>query len=154
MPLLRPHVFPTCLLHRYHYLLGRSLPEELVTLPPTESEASPDRTVLLYYVFQCLFSPGVSPKVSNTVLELTLNLLGDSHGPSPHAMETAASVDTAEPAAGGSSVGEGVGLVSRFIPTLLMYLGQRVKAVGEKADSHGQTGLQLEFTVLSRYVSG
>ena len=84
------------------------------------------------------------------VLELALNLLGDDQAPSPNAMETAASVERIDAAAGTSSVGGGAGLVSRFFPTLLVYLGQRVKAVGEKADSHGQTGLQLEFTVLSR----
>lgn len=135
---------------RYHYLLGRPLPQELVALSSAEQESSPDRTVLLYHVFQCLFSPGVSPGVSNAVLELTLNLLGDDQGPSPHGMETAASVESVEAAVGASSVGDGAGLVSHFIPTLLEYLGQKVRAVGEKADSHGQTGLQLEFTVLSR----
>lgn len=140
-------------LGRYHHLLGRPLPQELVAPPSAEQEPSrsPDRTVILYHIFQCLFSPGVSPGVSNTVLELALNLLGDDQAPPPHAMETAASVERVEAAAGVSSVGDGVGLVSHFFPTLLVYLGQRVKAVGEKTvDSHGQTGLQLEFTVLSR----
>ena len=43
----------------------------------------------------------------------------------------------------------GVELVSRFIPTLLTYLGGKVRALGERAGKEGGN-LQLEFSVLSR----
>ena len=43
----------------------------------------------------------------------------------------------------------GVELVSRFIPTLLTYLGGKVRALGERTGKEGGN-LQLEFRVLSR----
>ena len=45
--------------------------------------------------------------------------------------------------------GEGAKLVACFIPTLLAYLGGRVRARGEKTEIEGGN-LQLEFSVLSR----
>ena len=43
----------------------------------------------------------------------------------------------------------GVRLVSSFIPTLLTYLGGKVRARGEQAEGEGGN-MQLEFSVLSR----
>ena len=34
-------------------------------------------TGILYYVYQCLFSPTVSSKVTSAILEMTLDFLGD-----------------------------------------------------------------------------
>ena len=52
----------------------------------------------------------------------------------------------------GERGGEGVRLVLAHVPTLLAYLGGRVRSKYEKtADGEGGN-LQLEFTVLSRYI--
>lgn len=45
--------------------------------------------------------------------------------------------------------GNGVELVLQYVPTLLSYLGRKVRGQGEESGSEGGN-LQLEFTVLSR----
>ena len=90
---------------RYHYLLAKAVPEGLLQeksflkranvpleglddspvvggleIPPEgpETPSGPRRTVL-YYVYGCLWASGVSGSVSDCVLQLSLNLLGDEN---------------------------------------------------------------------------
>ena len=69
---------------RYHYLLIRQVPDHVrlsshqrENTPLRGPEISPGGREILYYVYQCLFSPGVSERVVGVVLEMTLDLLED-----------------------------------------------------------------------------
>lgn len=42
------------------------------------SEFPPGGRTILFYVYQCLFSPGVKESVTSLILEMTLDLLDDN----------------------------------------------------------------------------
>ena len=122
---------------RYHKLLGQPVPNHLHLGSPRGSNTSPGgqefprgAAPILHYVYRCLFSPGVSGRVTGCVMEMTLDLLegGEEEG------------------------GEGVRLVLGHVPTLLSYLGDRVRSKCEKAAEVEGGNLQLEFNVLSKCV--
>ena len=116
---------------RYHKLFGRPVPESCRQTSPRGAnsfpggpEFPPSEGSVLHYVYQCLFSPGVSVKVTSRVMEMTSDLLESE---------------------------EGVQLVLRHVHALLGYLGGRVgKTEGTRIEREGGN-LQLEFDVLSRY---
>ena len=124
---------------RYHKLLRRLVPENLAlcyprgaNISPGGQEFPPGATPILHYVYQCLFSPGVSGRVTGIVMEMTLDLL-DGGGE------------------GGEEGEGGVELVMSHVLALLAYLGGRVKAKGDRSAEGEGGNLQLEFNVLSRY---
>ena len=88
-------MFHAMAIFRYHHLLGRLVPKHLMECssrgPNISSgglEFPPEATAILYYVYQCLFSQGVSESVTSAVLELTLNLLdGERDTQSSHSLE-------------------------------------------------------------------
>ena len=46
-----------------------------VNISSEGSEFPPEATTVLYYVYQCLFSPGVTETVTSSILDMTLDLL-------------------------------------------------------------------------------
>lgn len=118
-------------------MLGQPVPNHLHLGSPQGSNISPGgqefprgAAPILHYVYRCLFSPGVTGRVTGCVMEMTLDLLegGEDEG------------------------GEGVRLVLGHVPTLLSYLGDRVRSKCEKAADVEGGNLQLEFNVLSKCV--
>jgi U3 small nucleolar RNA-associated protein 20 len=124
---------------RYHRLLNRTVPENLLPCSPQGSNisaggpkfSSGGPTSILHHVYQCLFSAGVSERVTGSILQMTLDLLESGERE-------------------GGTGGEGVGLVLCHLPTLLAYLSGRVRERGERTADKEGGNLQLEFNVLSR----
>ena len=62
----------------------REVPEHVIATSSFKENGSPAGGIppggreIMYYVYQCLFSPGVSERVTSVVMEMTLELLGET----------------------------------------------------------------------------
>ena len=107
-------------------------------------------------MLECLFSEGVTEKVTSCILELVLNLLkldelkeeeGEEHDFAGEEMECCSDGRMAAAAVGCS----GVNLVLPLVPRLLEYLRTVIRGSGVcSGGRQSRDSLQLEFLVLSR----
>ena len=128
----------------YFFLLFFRLYSIFAAPPPDPSLSPSNCSPILHYVYKCLCSESVSHQVSQTILELTLNLIkplkeDTSEEQEIDEEEEEVIMEMSEP------FEFGLDLLRPFMPTLLSYLSSVIR---DKKYKEGK--VQLEFNLLSR----